>query len=65
MARNFAQDFVIRVIVGMDRDTGARVAVAMDCAIAYGALEYRDGNESLRALTDKDYEDKIKRLKSM
>jgi hypothetical protein len=65
MERDFAQDFLIYAIAGMDRKTAARVACAMDCAIAFGALEYRDGNESLKTITNDDYQTKVDRLKKM
>jgi len=45
--RQFQTDFLGPAIVGLTPDQAVRVARAMDCAIAFGALESLEGNTFL------------------
>ncbi len=49
--RNFGEDFVRPAIAGLNKKAAQRVSVALDCAIAFGALEHAAGNESLEGIT--------------
>lgn len=46
--RNFHRDFLQPAITGLKRTDALRVAKALDAAIAFGALEHAQGNESLQ-----------------
>lgn len=63
-ARDFRTDFLLPAISGLSRRHAARVAMALDAAIAFGALEHADGNESLqcRELVEAKYRDNVARL---
>lgn len=65
MKRNF-HDFLVPALAGLDAPAAARVALALDCAIAFGALESHDDNASLKAggELERVYAEKIARLKA-
>lgn len=48
--RHFQTDFCLPALRGLDLESAARVALALDIAIAFGALEYAEGNPSLQDL---------------
>ena len=65
MSRDFRTDFLAPAISGLSKSDMTRVALALDCAIAFGALEARDGNESLSGPADAlqaEYLRKVARL---
>lgn len=64
--RDFTE-FVSNAVRGLSNQDAARVAKALDCAIAFGALEYAEGNESLQdtGLVARVYEQKLSALKAM
>lgn len=66
MSRNFQQDFCIHAIKGLTPLQASRVGLALDCAIAFGALESSQGNESLKDGPELQaaYREKCKRLQS-
>lgn len=45
--RDFINDFLNPAVAGLKPNDQRRVAVALDAAIAFGALECHDGNASL------------------
>lgn len=67
LSRDFQKDFCAPAIAGLSRKEANRVGLALDCAIAFGILEYLDGNESLRDRTviEAAYWDKVMRLKGL
>jgi len=62
--RDFQIDFCLPAIRGLRRKQSQRVAIALDAAIAFGVLEYLDGNESMkdRAAIESRYRDCVQRL---
>jgi hypothetical protein len=67
-ARNFHADFLMPAIKDLNNPMLAqRMAVALDCAIAFGALERAAGNPSLQdiATLEAEYDKKVSRLKAM
>lgn len=48
MSREFGRDFCGPAIKGLKPRDAKRVAKALDAAIAFGALEHAEGNESLQ-----------------
>jgi hypothetical protein len=48
MSRAFRTDFLIPALKGLSPLQQKRVGLALDCAIAFGALEAQQGNESLK-----------------
>lgn len=48
VSRNFQADFLMPALKGMSPLQQQRIALALDCAIAFGALEAQQGNESLQ-----------------
>lgn len=65
--RNFQTDFCAPAIAGLSKRDATRVAIALDAAIAFGALEAHGGNESLRAGPELEaaYWQKVLRLKGL
>jgi hypothetical protein len=65
--RNFQEDFCRPAMAGLTKKQANRVGIALDCAIAFGILEYITGNESLqdRAQLEAAYWDKVMRLKGL
>ena len=65
--RNFQLDFCIPAFTGLTKTQANRVGLALDCAVAFGVLEYLDGNGSLqdRAQLEAAYWDKVLRLKGL
>lgn len=66
MARSFQRDFLSHAIKDLDPLMARRVAIALDSAILFGALERAEGNASLQDIDTMKaaYEDKITRLKA-
>jgi hypothetical protein len=65
--RDFRTDFCLPAMSGLTAAQCVKIGLALDCAIAYGALEMLDGNESLLdppALAAA-YADKVARLKRL
>lgn len=64
--RNFMLDFLGPAITGLNKKETRRVTIALDAAIAYGALEHAGGNESLQNLdtVEAKYWDNVRRLQS-
>jgi hypothetical protein len=62
--RDFQADFCLPAIKGLNRKEAARVGLALDCAIAFGVLEYAEGNTSLQDLraVRELYAEKVARL---
>lgn len=60
-------DFLTPAIRGLSESQQRRIAVAMDCAIAFGAMQHADGNESLqdRAAVQAKYNDNLKKLRTL
>lgn len=48
MERDFQKDFLMPALRGLSHKQQKRVAIALDTAIVFGALEHADGNESLQ-----------------
>jgi hypothetical protein len=66
MSRDFATDFCIHAIKDLSPQQAARVGLALDCAILFGVLEARAGNESLQGpALDRLYLEKIARLQKL
>lgn len=67
MSRDFQVDFLMPALRGLTREQQARIAVALDCAIAFGALEHAEGNSSLQSMdiVATEYDKKVARLRSM
>jgi hypothetical protein len=68
MARNFHADFLMPAIKDLNNPMLAqKIAIALDCAIAFGALERADGNPSLQDVDvlNAQYAEKVQRLKLM
>lgn len=65
--RNFQKDFVMPAIAGLSHKEANRIGLALDCAIAFGALEHASGNESLQNQQQLEaaYWDKVMRLKKL
>ena len=65
--RNFQEDFCLSAFQGLNETQRIRVAIALDIAICFGALESMDGKESFkdRTLVETMYEDKVRRLAKM
>jgi hypothetical protein len=65
--RDFQKDFCAPAIAGLSRKQALRVGIALDCAIAFGALEAQQGNESLKDSPQLEaaYWDKVMRLKGL
>lgn len=64
-SRNFALDFLMPALQGLSPVQARRVALALDTAIWFGALEHANGNDSLislRALETR-YWDNVRRLR--
>ena len=66
-ARDFQKDFCGPAIAGLKRKEAQRVGIALDAAIAFGVLEYLDGNSSLqdRQAIEAKYWDNVLRLKGL
>ncbi len=64
MTRDFQKDFAAPAIRGLNPDAAKRVALALDIAIAFGALERAQGNKSLSNidLIEQQYAEKVARL---
>ncbi len=64
MPRDFRIDFLVPAISGLSPSQASRVAIALDAAIAFGALEHADGNESLqdRLTVEAKYQNNVARL---
>lgn len=52
--RQFQTDFLGPAVEGLTPDQAVRVARAMDCAIAFGALESIEGHQFLGAASKED-----------
>lgn len=67
MKRDFAEDFLLPAVNHLPSADKTRIAIALDCAVAFGALELLDGNESLmdQAALEKKYAENVKRLKAL
>lgn len=65
--REFVADFCGPAIKGLKPRDAQRVAIALDAAIAFGALEYVEGNESLQNMQEVSakYWDNVMRLKGL
>lgn len=66
--RNFHADFLMHAIKDLDNPVlSRRIAVALDTAILFGALERAEGNTSLQDIQvmTAAYKDKVKMLKSI
>lgn len=65
--RDFQRDFCAPAIAGLSKKDAIRVAIALDAAIAFGALEAQDGNESLKMGPEliATYWQKVMRLKKL
>lgn len=70
--RSFQNDFLIPVLNGVEHvidplTLHTRIGLALDCAVAFGALEAQDGNESLQlSQTLEDaYWTKVQQLRDM
>lgn len=66
MTRDHINDFVMPALKGLSPLQQKRIGLALDCAVAFGALEAQDGNQSLKAghtLTSA-YTEKCARLQS-
>jgi hypothetical protein len=65
---NYHGDFVLPAIKNQDKLNALKIALACDCAILFGVIEYIGGNESLRLPRDElqgAYDSKLKRLQSL
>lgn len=62
--RNFQTDFLAPALKNLSPLTQKRIALALDCAIAFGALEAQQGNESLKVgpELERAYAEKVSRL---
>lgn len=62
--RNFQADFLMPALLGLPKQHIQRVAIALDAAIAFGALEQAQGNGSLQdlAAVEAKYWDNVRRL---
>lgn len=63
--RDFQKDFLTPALNGLDDGYRTQVSIALDCAIAFGALEAQTGNESLKLsdALENEYWNKVARLK--
>lgn len=63
-ARSFQVDFLKPALLGLKSHQAQRVAIALDAAIAFGALEHAQGNDSLQdlAAVEAKYWDNVGRL---
>lgn len=64
--RNFTTDFLLPALDGLTREQMRRVAVALDTAVLYGALEHAHGNDPLTDLRtiESRYWDNVQRLRT-
>ncbi len=65
--RNFQTDFLAPALKGLSKREAIKMSIALDAAIAFGALEHASGNESLQDLTlvTTKYWDNVARLKGL
>lgn len=65
--RDFQKDFLVPLIATMQTEEGVQVALALDCAIIYGALEAQTGNESLKLspVLESTYWNKVAKLHTL
>jgi hypothetical protein len=66
MSRDFQNDFLVHALKALSPQQQKRVGLALDCAIAFGALEAQQGNDSLKDGPElqKAYREKCARLQS-
>lgn len=64
MSREFKTDFLEPALVGLNKQESMRVAIALDAAICFGALEHAEGNESMQDLEviRRKYQENVERL---
>jgi len=65
--RNFQQDFLAPALNALGQQNREAIALALDCAIAFGALEGQTANSSLKLSWELEslYWDKVQRLQVM
>lgn len=65
--RDFTRDFLVPALQGLSGKQKIKIAIALDAAIAFGALEYVEGNDSFKdtAAVEVKYWDNVLRLKRM
>lgn len=60
-------EFTALAVQGLTPEQAERVGVALDCAVAFGALEFMDNNSSLQnyGVVREAFDQKLERLRGM